>query len=123
MYITHTTQTQTELRSTNNAHPIPAASHSNSCSSETRMQQQTAARMFLEGSNRCWHATSAKARRAGTGGGAGCWGERLAEMASYSDQNAEGPSYLRKSHLLAAHCRCAPLLRVVVVVVVVVVVA
>ena len=31
-------------------------------------------------------------------------------MASYSDQDAQGPSNLRESYLLAAHCCCVLLL-------------
>ena len=44
------------------------------------------------------------------GYGKGGWVGRLAEMASYSDQGAQGPSNLRETCLLAAHCCCVLLL-------------
>ena len=57
-----------------------------------------------EDSNRRWHATMGKEKRAERGG-AGCYGERLAKRASYSDREAQkGLSNPRVS----SHLPCTP---------------
>ena len=117
MCITHTTQTHTALRPTNKEDPLPpvaSTATATAAAAETIHTRSSERRKdvdpILEGSNRCWHATSSKAGRAGRGGRAGCWGERFAEMASDSDKDAQEPSNPREWYFVDSHYCCVLLL-------------
>lgn len=99
----HTHSAPTNKQTTH--HTTVVASHSNnsSSSSETRMQQRTAARMWAPSSKARIGAGLPHGQRRGELGEGVVLDagerERLAEMASYNDKEAQGPSNLRESYL------------------------